>query len=196
VTVLCTAMLCWGGAANVQSYHTLRYRDTTPQTTWATCGPAALSTLLTAYFGQPASEQALATLATQDMQARGQNPADGYTLLALRNVSRLQGVNARGYRWSLTQLTAMLAQGVPVIANLVQPEPHFTVVAAIDQGQVLMNDPSWGFRTMPLAAFLDSWNGIVLVLEPDEVQRLRSQTQVAAIVARHRDVVARLRSGL
>ncbi len=192
--ITCFLALSCSGAEN--SYRGLRYSSVIGQTTWYTCGPAALATLFTYYYGAPVSEQEFTTLTVNDLASRGKNANDGVTLLSLRNASRTKGMDATGYKLTPDALREMLKSGLPILANVVQPEDHFTVVIGIEGDSVLTADPSWGFKVQPMRQFLDAWNGVVLVPAPSKVQEASAKAQVAKVLAAYRERRTRLKSGL
>ena len=67
--------------AKVVPYRHLRYAHVTGQADWYTCGAAATSTLLTYYYGDPASEQDALEVAFAETQASGKDPLKGLTAL-------------------------------------------------------------------------------------------------------------------
>jgi len=68
-------------AAKPAPYRSLRYAHVTGQADWYTCGAAAVSTLLTYYYGDPASEQDALEVAFAETQASGKDPLKGLTAL-------------------------------------------------------------------------------------------------------------------
>ena len=65
--------------AKVVSYRPLRYTHVTGQADGHTCGAVAVSTLLTYYYGDPASEQEVLEVAFAETQASGKDPLEGLT---------------------------------------------------------------------------------------------------------------------
>lgn len=187
----------WSDArASSETYRQLRYSQIISQTTWYTCGPAALATLFTFYYGQPVSEAQITKFSVEDMVARGKDPQEGVTVLTLRNTSRANGIEAAGYRLTFEQLQDTLKSGLPVLVNTLRPQPHFAVVVAIEGNTVILADPSWGLKTQDKQWFLDAWNGVTLIPTPNEGQAALARAQVQKIVTAHRERIDRLRSGL
>ncbi|PIG97331.1 peptidase C39 bacteriocin processing [Deinococcus sp. UR1] len=179
----------------VTTYRTLRYASVVGQTTDFTCGPAALATLLTHYYGRPVSEETFTERSVADMQARGKEVVEGLTLLSLRNALTTESVSSVGYKLTLEQLRVVLAQGLPVVANVVYPKGHYYLVLAVDDQNVLLADPSWGVRSQPIRNFLNAWNGVVLIPEPSEVEATQARTQVALQLSKYRERLERLKTG-
>lgn len=179
----------------VTTYRTLRYQSVVGQTTDFTCGPAALATLLTHYYGRPVSEQTLTERSVADMQARGKEVVEGITLLSLRNALTTESVSSAGYKLTLEQLREVMNAGLPVMVNVVYPKGHYYLVLAMDDHNVLLADPSWGVRSQPISNFLNAWNGVVLVPQPSEAEAAQARTQVAQQLAKYRERLERLKTG-
>lgn len=196
-TIVSSLILVIMGSALGQSadYRSLRYQGVVGQTSDFTCGPAALATLLTHYYGRPVSEAVFTERAVNDMTARGQEVVQGLTMLSLRNALSEEGVGATGYRLNLEQLRAVMGAGLPVVANVVYPRGHYYLVLAVTETDVLLADPSWGVRSQPIANFLNGWNGVVLVPQPDAAAAERARERVAHQVERFRERTERLRTG-
>lgn len=194
VSVLLLAF-CANATAQGQDYRTLRYQSVVGQTTDFTCGPAALATLLTHYYGRPVSEETFTERSVADMQARGKEVVEGLTLLSLRNALTTESVSSAGYKLTLEQLRGVMEEGLPVVANVVYPRGHYYLVLAVDDQNVLLADPSWGVRSQPIANFLNAWNGVVLIPEPSEAEATQARTQVAGQLAKYRERLERLKTG-
>src|SRR5690625_6871678 len=89
--------------AGVESYRSLRYRGVIGQTTWYTCGPAALATLLTEYYATPATEAEMLTLAWESMERSGADAEAGITMLALKEALLIKGHDSLGYKVSRSE---------------------------------------------------------------------------------------------
>lgn len=181
--------------AQVKNYRDLRFDSVIGQTADFTCGPAALATLLTHYYGQPVSEQTFTQLSVADMQARGKKVVEGLTLLSLKKALNTENVSSAGYKLTLEQLRAVLVEGLPVVANVVYPKGHYYLVLAIDDQNVLLADPSWGVRSQPLSNFLNAWNGVVLIPQPSEAQATQAKAEVQKQVTTYRERLQRLHTG-
>lgn len=181
--------------AQVKNYRDLRFDSVIGQTSDFTCGPAAIATLLTSYYGQPVSEQSVTERSVADMQTRGKAVTEGLTLLSLKNVLNDEAVPGNGYKLTLEQLRGVLSQGLPVVANVVYPKGHYYLVLAVDDQNVLLADPSWGVRSQPLVNFLNAWNGVVLLPQPNEAQAAQARAEVQQQVTTYRERLERLRTG-
>ncbi|KEF35028.1 hypothetical protein RDMS_03085 [Deinococcus sp. RL] len=139
---ICLLSLCQSASTARQpsSYLTLRYHSVVGQTSDFTCGPAALATLLTHYYGRPVSEQTFTERSVADMQARGKEVVEGLTLLSLKNALNTENVPSAGYKLTLEQLREVMQAGLPVVANVVYPKGHYYLVLAVDDQNVLLAD--------------------------------------------------------
>ncbi|MGC8817575.1 MAG: cysteine peptidase family C39 domain-containing protein, partial [Candidatus Hadarchaeum sp.] len=101
------------------------------QTDWYTCGPAAVATLLTHYYGLPTSEAEALELAQNFMRAQGLEPGPerGINALALKRTLEAKGIPTKGFRVKPEALKDYFDRGgLPLIAHLTQPQKHFVVV--------------------------------------------------------------------
>lgn len=125
------------------------------------CGSAALATLLTHHYGTPRME----TEVFQGMWRDGDQEAiqrQGFSLLDMKRYLEAAGHSANGYRVDLNQIREA---GVPGIA-LIAPGGyrHFVVIKGIEDGFVLVGDPSLGLRRMDRESFEETWNGVYFVV--------------------------------
>ncbi len=146
----------------VQSLMALRFKNVVRQAHDVSCGAAAMATLLTYYYGQPATEQDL----VQQMLQYGDKAKiekDGFSLLEMKRYAEARGFVAAGYRVDNVQGLTKLR--VPAIALItVRGYTHFVVLKGVAQGQVFLADPAFGNRSRPLADFGQEWNRILLVV--------------------------------
>jgi len=83
---LLSMLLALEPAVSPISYRDLRYIEVIGQTDWYTCGPAAVATLLTYYYGIPTAEAEALELAEGFMREIGLEPGpeQGINALALK----------------------------------------------------------------------------------------------------------------
>lgn len=144
-----------------------------------TCGPAALASLLTFYFEDPAGEDEMAKLSGTYEQL-------GTSMLGLRNACRAKGYAAAGYRMSLAELAKTLRQTeLPVLVHYREPLQHFVLVVAMEGDYVLVSDPASGSVTVETQDFVRRWSGAVLVVQPrGPADRERVRRRRALVTAR------------
>jgi predicted double-glycine peptidase len=162
-------------------YRSLRYTHVTGQADWYTCGAAAVSTLLTYYYGDAVSEEEVLEVAYKATAASGKDPLEGLTALSLKRALQDRGYRVRAYRVTLEQLADYFARGgLPVVAHVTRPQLHFLVVAGVVTGpgshrpQLLLADPSWGRRIVPLEEIVafKGFSGVILLALPHDRAQL------------------------
>ncbi|MBC8104422.1 MAG: hypothetical protein H7Z41_17745 [Cytophagales bacterium] len=156
------------------------------------CGPAALATLLRFYLETPVDEKEILKLADY-------KPESGTTLLGLERAARSKRCEAGSFRMSYPVLREQLkAYPTPVIVRLLNPEPHFVVLLAIENRTVFLADPANGNVTMGRDAFLKRWyapgdaEGFVFIAaRPDRRQdQKRCEETVASLKQGLRNLAA------
>jgi len=171
--ILLFFLFCVHGLAQPTPYRVSRYQGVVGQTDWFTCGPAAVATLLRHYYDRADVDEArVLELALRAMQKNeGEVRQVGIHGLALRQAMQALGIESWGFRLSLEQLRDYFERdGLPVILHTTQPEPHYVVAVGVVEGQVMLADPSWGRRLLPLQGLLSEkgFSGVVLVPLPEE----------------------------
>ena len=109
------------------------------------------------------------------MNTRGLEPGPetGLTAFDLRHASAALGLQLQGYRLSEAQLLDYFKQGgLPVIAHVTEPRPHFVVVVGAAGMHLLLSDPGWGRYVVPIGELTDAraMSGAVLVCLATERQ--------------------------
>ena len=146
-------------AVKVTSLKEARFKATLRQQYDFSCGSAALATLLTHHYGQAMTEQVI----FEEMFAGGNQEKirkEGFSLLDMKIFLKKQGYEADGFELPLNSL---MASGLPAIV-LVSDKgyQHFVVIKGIQEGRILLGDPSGGSRAMSIAAFEAIWSNKVL----------------------------------
>ena len=118
----------------------------------ADCGAACLA-MIGRYWGKRFSINALRDLAGVERA--------GASLKGLAKAAESLGYNARPVRASLSRLEL---QSNPWIAHW--QGNHYIVVYRVEKDRVFVVDPGVGKRVFSREAFLDSWTGYALLLDP------------------------------
>ncbi|MDZ4137296.1 MAG: C39 family peptidase [Erythrobacter sp.] len=123
------------------------------------CGAAALATILNHQFDDPVSEREIATslISRAEYLANPQiiRARLGFSLLDLKRFVDARGYEGIGYgQLDLDQLLQMAPVMVPVE---LQGYRHFVIFRGVRGNRVLLADPAFGNRTMPIARFEDAW---------------------------------------
>ena len=180
VSLACTV---W---AKPSSYLELRYEGVTGQTEWYTCGPAALATLLTQFYGlEDAGELELLELSLQAMEGSGKNVEEtGVTALALKQVTEAKGVAAKGFSVTMEELRAYFGgDGLPLVIHVTRPQFHYVLAIGLVEDQIVLADPSYGRRILPFSSLVyeKGFSGVVIATSPNEAlaqraKRVQSET--------------------
>lgn len=123
------------------------------------CGAAALATLLNYQHGETVTEKEVA-LALMNRSEYLENPElvrmrEGFSLLDLKKYVDARGYVGNGYgKLQLKDLEARAPLIVPIQTNGYN---HFVVFRGIRGERVLLADPAWGNRTMPVWEFAEKW---------------------------------------
>lgn len=141
--------------APVVSIAELRHATVVMQRWDLSCGAAALATLLTHDLGDPVGERAAAEAMlgrTDPLRVRVQG---GFSLLDLQEYAEVRGYEASGYgQVSLEALVEMAPAIVPIDSH---GYDHFVVFRGVRRGEVVLADPAFGRRTMPVERFSRVW---------------------------------------
>lgn len=133
----------------------------------ASCGAAALTTLMAHYFGEKISEQEILDVLkvrTEKLteEERNHKKKSGFSLMDLKYAAQQKGYKAAGFKLTIEQLRKLKA---PVIVYV---EPfgyhHFAVLRGIEGDRVFLADPSRGNLRMSVAHFKDEYGGIAFAL--------------------------------
>jgi uncharacterized protein len=128
------------------------------------CGAAALATLLTFQHGDPAAEREVAESMLRSTDALRVRHRGGFSLLDMTRFAKARGYAATAYRQAtLADLDALQPAIVPIRQN---GSAHFVIYRGRVADSVLVADPAFGNRVLPLAAFEAAWtDGIAFVVE-------------------------------
>ena len=149
------------------------------QTNQATCGPAALATLLTFYFDDPVTEAELVAQIGKDVKSmtsigelvhacrvRGYK-ADGYCLgekVKAKDNTYVCRLTDGGRRELPLLLKMIERRGVPLLVHFKEPTEHFVLAVGGLDDFVLIADPAQGEVAIHRTDFLRRWDGIARVV--------------------------------
>lgn len=131
----------------VKSWKALRDAQIVKQDLDYSCGAASLATLLTAYYGQNVTEEAL---------LKAMDKGDGRA--SFEDMARALpqfGFKAQGFAASWEQLTRLKMPVVVYVKH--RKEEHFSVLRGISGDTVWLADPNLGNRTYSREQFLAMW---------------------------------------
>ena len=159
-------------ANRITPYRTLRYEGVVGQTTYYTCGAAAVATLLTHYYDRPTTEAEILALSETAMAESGKILEEtGITALALIQALDDRDIQARGMRLTLTSLAEYFGNGgLPVVLHVTKPQMHYVLAVGMVGDWIILADPSWGRRIQPLDALVNEqgFSGVTLLPIPPQ----------------------------
>ncbi|MCB4858174.1 C39 family peptidase [Sphingobium sp. PNB] len=149
------------------------------------CGSAALATLLHFHYGDVQTEQSIFLGMWRDGD-REQIRKQGFSLLDMKRYLAARGIGSDGYQVTLQQIAATRIPGIALI-NM-NGYLHFVVVKGVENGQVMVGDPSLGIRLISARRFQAMWNRILFVVNdrPEAAKASFGKDSDWALVARSR----------
>jgi predicted double-glycine peptidase len=162
---LAYAFVAWSAQAGppVRSLLEMRHEGVVIQTWDASCGAAALSTVLTYTLGNPVSEREVAQGMLRRTDPLRVKVRGGFSLLDMKRFAESRGFRAEGFRG--LSLEELLEQKSPIVPIDAHGDPHFVVVRGLRDGRVELADPAFGNRSMPVERFKEAWqDGIGFVV--------------------------------
>ena len=151
----------------VRSLLEIRHEGVVIQQWDASCGAAALATVLTYSLGEPVSEREVAQAMLRRTDPLRVKVRGGFSLLDMKRFAESRGFKAEGYRG--LSLEELLAQKNPIVPINARGDPHFVVVRGLRDGRVELADPAFGNRSMSVERFSAAWQegiGFVVARDP------------------------------
>lgn len=123
------------------------------------CGAAVVSTLLTYYFGEPATEKEVIAGLFKRSNVKLVLQRRAFSLLDMKKFALAKGYKAVGYRMDF-EFLADLSKKQPVIVPInIRNYDHFVIVKGIVGDRVVIADPALGNYTMRVGRFMPIWKG-------------------------------------
>jgi len=144
------------------------------------CGAAALATLLTYGQDDPVTERDVAAELLRHTTMQQVQRQLGFSLLDLKQYAEGHGFHADGYgNLTVKDLEDLQPAIVPI---RVRGFNHFVVFRGIMGSEVLLADPAFGNRTMPVSGFQEMWQGNLAfaISRPPDLGPARNQLAAAA----------------
>ena len=157
-------------AVPVTSLKEARFKATLRQQYDFSCGSAALATLLSHHYGQVVTEQ----MVFEEMFASGEQEKirkEGFSLLDMKKYLKLHGYEADGFELPLSTLQDTALPAIVLVSD--KGYQHFVVVKGLQDGRILLGDPSGGSRAMSITAFEAIWSNKVLFVIHNQRQLAR-----------------------
>jgi predicted double-glycine peptidase len=147
----------------VRSLLEIRQANVIIQQWEASCGAAALATLLTYHHGDPVSERTVAQAMLGKTDPLRVKLRRGFSLLDLKRYAEARGFQAEGYAgMSLAELAEL---GPAIVAVNLDGYPHFVVFRARSGDRVLIADPAFGNRSVEVEVFEKAWQKVAFAVE-------------------------------
>jgi uncharacterized protein len=127
------------------------------------CGAAALATILTYQHGDPVSERTIAEGMLRRTDPLRVKVRGGFSLLDLKRFAEARGYTADGFsNVTVDDLVKLAPSIVPVKLS---GYDHFVIFRGVVGDKVLLADPGFGNRTVPLERFQETWvNNVAFVV--------------------------------
>jgi predicted double-glycine peptidase len=163
------ALFALRGAVDAQELHNARNRTVRPVRSlleirqenvviqkWdISCGAAALATILTYQYGDSISERKIAEGMLRRTDPLRVKFRGGFSLLDLKRFAEARGYIADGYA-DLT-VDDLIKLGPSIVPVKLSGYDHFVVFRGVVGPKVLLADPGFGNRTVPLETFEEVW---------------------------------------
>jgi len=149
-------------------YRNIRYQGVVGQTSYYTCGPAAVATLLRYYYGINTSETEILDLSHQAIKESGKNPeaGKGINAFALQKALAKKGISSKGIKSVPAKLSDYFNRGgVPLILHVTKPQLHYVLAVGMIGDWVVIADPSWGRQIIHLNDLINDkgFEGVTLI---------------------------------
>jgi hypothetical protein len=144
----------WAGVVSSESQ---RFQAVDEQGWDASCGYAALASLLRLYRGSLVDESALLAQGSTEGGA-----VVKVSLAALAGLARQAGFETRAWRAEFERLATLLKESAPLLVHYDRPQGHFALLLAAGPDGVVTADPARGLELLTRAQFLARWSGVVL----------------------------------
>lgn len=162
-------VLVFGGAvdAAVLSLKEMRETGVVVQKWDTSCGAAAMATVFTYHFNDPASEREVAQGLLRQTEPLKVRHRGGFSMLDMKRYAKERGYKAHGFK-GLTFEDLRYFEG-PIVPLKLKGFNHYVVYKGLTpEGEVWLADPAFGNRTLPLKRFEDAWmEGMAFVLKRD-----------------------------
>lgn len=156
-----------GDLPKLKSMQELRLEGIERQTMDYSCGAAALSILLSKYFGDSYEEEDLLSdliyhLSEEELS---ESMEKGFSMLDLKRVAERLGYRADGVK--LPQGAGAALRGPVLILLRTRGLNHFVVLRGVKENRAFIIDPSRGHIRMQVHELYKYWSGETLILSRD-----------------------------
>ncbi|WP_372151189.1 C39 family peptidase [Vibrio renipiscarius] len=145
----------------VKSYKEMQFGDVVRQQYDFSCGSAALASLLTYHYDNPADENTIFKI----MYEKGNQSKikkQGFSLLDMKTYLDSLGYQSDGFNVPLDKMRQLGVPGITLV-NF-DGYMHFVVIKGMNNHSVILGDPSRGTMQMTYEQFSQYYSGIVLLI--------------------------------
>lgn len=147
---------------DVVSLKQMKFKGIVAQHHDFSCGAASTATILKYVYGiEDVSEEKI----VKEMIEKGDQELikqKGFSLFDIKKYAERHDFQANGYKVEAENLSKLK---IPTIILLnTRGYSHFAVLKGIKDGKAYLADPALGNRSIPLKEFIDSWNGVIMVI--------------------------------
>lgn len=142
---------------SVRSMLEMRQENVIVQQWDISCAAAALATILTYQHGDYVPERTIAEAILRRTDPLRVKYRGGFSLLDLKRFAESRGYTADGY--TDLNIENLVQFGPSIVPVDLEGYNHFVVFRGVVGNQVVIADPAFGNRTVPLERFEDAWLG-------------------------------------
>ncbi len=142
---------------SVRSMLEMRQENVIIQQWDISCAAAALATILTYQHGDYVPERTIAEAMLRRTDPLRVKYRGGFSLLDLKRFAESRGYTADGY--TDLNIKNLVQFGPSIVPVDLEGYNHFVVFRGVVGNQVVICDPAFGNRTVPLERFQDAWLG-------------------------------------
>lgn len=180
----------------VTSYREQRYKYVIGQTTWWSCGPASIATLLHYYYKIDTTEQEIIKYIAQISEDESYL-VEGISLFLIKNIiKKIYDINSTGYRLKIDNLVDYFKRGgLPIIMHFTLPRNHYVVgIGVINEKYIIVADPTFGMRLLEIYSLEEDkgFKGIVLVPIPKNNHIVNAQNMQNKVINEYKRRFKRL----
>ena len=128
----------------------------------ASCGAAALASLLTYHLAHPVTEKSVAEAMLGRTDPLRVKVNGGFSLLDLKRYAESRGFQAEGYLG--LDLDGLAELGPAIVPVIFHGYPHFVVYRGRVGDRVLISDPAFGQRAVGMVTFDEAWQKIAFTV--------------------------------
>ncbi len=156
LTILCLLIAGTPSRADVLSLKEIREAGVVVQKWDTSCGAAAMATVFTYFFNDPASERVVAQGLLRQTEPLKVRHRGGFSMLDMKRYARERGYKATAFKGLSFEVLRYLDG--PIIPVNLYGYNHYVVFKGLTpEGRVWLADPAYGNRTLSRKRFERVW---------------------------------------